>query len=60
FNFLKENRGQLKLSVYDLLNQNNSISRVVTDAYVEDTQTNILQRYYLLSFTYNLRRFGTS
>ncbi len=57
-NFLKEDRGQLKLSVFDLMNQNTSISRNITDAYVEDTQTNILQQYYMLTFTYNLRKFG--
>lgn len=57
-NLLKENRGQLKLSVFDLLNQNTSISRTITDAYVQDTETNILQQYFMLTFTYNLRKFG--
>lgn len=57
-NFLKESRGQLKLSVFDLLNQNTNISRTITDAYVEDAQTNILQQYFMLTFTYNLRKFG--
>ncbi len=52
-----DGRGELKLSVFDLLNQNNSIARTVGSGYVEDTQTNVLQRYLMLSFTYNLRAF---
>ncbi|AFM05163.1 hypothetical protein Fleli_2810 [Bernardetia litoralis DSM 6794] len=55
--FLKDERGELKLTVFDLLNQNNSISRSVTETYVEDTQTQVLQRYFMLSFTYMIRNF---
>ncbi|WMJ72630.1 outer membrane beta-barrel protein [Cytophagaceae bacterium ABcell3] len=50
-------RGEVTLSVYDLLGQNNNIQRVVTEAYVEDVMTNVLQRYIMLNFTYNLRSF---
>lgn len=57
--FLKNNRGELKLSVFDLLGQNNSISRTITETYIQDLQTNVLQRYFLLSFVYTLRSFGT-
>lgn len=56
--FFKNKQGELKLQVYDLLNQNKSIIRNVTDTYVEDVQNRILRRYFLLSFTYNLRKFG--
>ena len=60
--FLKNKRGELSLSVYDLFKQNNSINRNVTELYVEDVQSNVLQRYFMLTFTYNLRQFnaGTS
>ncbi|QMU30883.1 outer membrane beta-barrel protein [Adhaeribacter radiodurans] len=51
-------RGEINLSVYDLLKQNNSIWRNISDAYVEDVQTNVLQRYFMLTFTYNIRYFG--
>ncbi len=54
---LFDGRGELKLSVFDLLNQNNSINRNVGSGYIEDVQTNVLQRYVMLSFTYNLRAF---
>jgi len=53
-------QAEIKLSVYDVLNQNKSVSRDVTDAYIEDTRTNVLQRYFMLSFRYNLRNFGSS
>jgi hypothetical protein len=48
-------RGEIKVYAFDLLGQNRSISRNVTDAYYEDVQTNILQRYFMLMFTYNIR-----
>lgn len=48
---------ELKLSVFDLLNQNNSINRSITETYIEDTRSNVLQRYFMLTFTYNIRKF---
>lgn len=54
----KNQRGELKVSVFDLLNQNNSISRNVTDLYVEDVRTNALQRFFMLTFNYQIRNFG--
>jgi hypothetical protein len=54
------NDAELRLSVFDALNLNNSINRNVTAAFIEDTQTNVLQRYLLLTFTYNLRAFASS
>jgi hypothetical protein len=56
--FLKNNRGELKLSVFDLLKQNQSISRNVQETYIEDVQTQVLRQYFMLTFTYNLRNFG--
>jgi hypothetical protein len=56
--FLKDNRGDLRFKVYDLLNQNMSISRNITPAYIEDVQTVVLQRYIMAIFTYDIRNFG--
>lgn len=57
YKFLKNQAGELKLSTFDVLGQNNSISRTVTETYIEDLQTQVLQRYYMLTFTYTLRNF---
>ncbi|HET7898586.1 MAG TPA: hypothetical protein VFL47_12960, partial [Flavisolibacter sp.] len=56
---LKSRKGEIKFTVFDLLRQNQSISRNVTETYVEDTQNQVLRQYFLLQFTYNLRNFGT-
>ncbi len=59
YKFLKGNAGELRLNAFDLLGQNNSIARVVTETYVEDNITQVLTRYFMLSFVYNLRNFST-
>jgi hypothetical protein len=56
--FLKQEKGELKLTVFDLLKQNRAISRTVTEAYVEDTQSRVLQQYFMMTFTYKLKNFG--
>lgn len=55
-------RGEISLNVHDLLGQNRSVYRNVTDSYVEDGQNNVMQRYFMLTFSYDLRHFskGTS
>lgn len=54
----KKEEAEITLTAFDLLNNNTQITRNITERYIEDSQTNILQRYFLLSFTYNLRQFG--
>ena len=48
-------RGEIKIYAFDLLGQNRSVQRNVTEAYYEDVRTTILQRYFMLMFTYNIR-----
>ncbi|OGX86326.1 hypothetical protein BEN47_01905 [Hymenobacter lapidarius] len=48
-------RGEIRVYAFDLLSQNRAIQRNVTEAYYEDVQTNILQHYFMLMFTYNIR-----
>ncbi|HEU4471262.1 MAG TPA: outer membrane beta-barrel protein [Flavisolibacter sp.] len=57
---LKDQKGELRLSVFDLLKQNRSITRNITETYIEDVQNQVLQQYFMLTFTYNLRNFGTA
>lgn len=54
----KDKSGEIKLSVFDLLNQNKSITRTVQQNYIQDTRTQVLTRYVMLTFTYNLRKFA--
>lgn len=58
--FLRFNRGELKLSVYDLLDRNVGISRSTNQNYVEDSRITNLQRFFMLSFTYSLSKSGLS
>ncbi len=55
----KKQNGEIKFAIYDLLNQNISITRTVTNNTIQDVQTNVLQRYFSLTFTYNLRKFAS-
>lgn len=51
-------RGEISVMVYDLLGQNANVRRNITESFIEDIQTNVLQQYVMVSFTYNLRRFS--
>jgi hypothetical protein len=53
----KNRQGEIKITVYDLLKQNTSIVPTITETYTQNTQTNVLQQYFMLTFTYNLRFF---
>ena len=55
--FLKGNKGQLKFGVYDLLNQNQGISRTVQLNYFQDQDVNSLARYFMFSFIYSMKGF---
>jgi len=57
YKFLKNNLGELRLTVFDILKQNNSISRNTADTYYEDVKSNVLQQYYMLTFTYTIKKF---
>lgn len=52
----KEKQGLFKIQGFDLLNRNVSISRNVGDTYIEDVQNKVLQRFFMASFTYFLKK----
>jgi hypothetical protein len=56
--FLKNKQGELKLTAFDLLKQNQSLVRTVSENYIQDTRTQVLQQYFMLTFTYSLKNFG--
>ena len=55
---LKDQRGELKLSVFDLMNQNLGISRTENQNYIENSEIVSLARYFMLSFTYSFKPGG--
>jgi hypothetical protein len=57
---LHYNRGELKLSVNDILNKNTGVNRSTSYNYIEDSRVNTLKRFFLLSFTYSLSKTGLS
>jgi len=57
YKFLKDRSLEAKVSVYDILNQNKSVSRTVSETYTQDTRTQVLQRYGMVTLTYTLRNF---
>lgn len=46
---------KLALSVKDLLNQSQGLSFTRTDNYIQQSHTDVFRRYFLLTFTYNLK-----
>lgn len=57
YKFMKNDQAELSLSAFDVLGQNNSISREITAAYVADNKSLVLSRFYMLNFTYTIRNF---
>jgi hypothetical protein len=60
YKFLKNNAAEFRLTAYDLLNDNKSISRTVNSSYIETTENEVLKRYILISFCYNIHNFSNS
>lgn len=58
YKFLKNDAADLRLSVFDILGQNNTLTRNVNEMYVEDIQNKVLKRYFMLTFTYTFRNFN--
>lgn len=56
--FLKNKAGEIRLSCFDVLKQNTAISSQATANQIVTTRTNNLIRYFMLTFTYNLRNLS--
>ncbi|MGV3503810.1 MAG: outer membrane beta-barrel protein [Adhaeribacter sp.] len=54
----KKQNGDIRLSVFDALGQNKGFRQNVGVESIEEVQSMVLQRYYMLTFTYNIRKFG--
>ncbi|MEO0008698.1 MAG: hypothetical protein RJA20_2894 [Bacteroidota bacterium] len=54
---LKNNRGRIRVSAFDLLDKNISVVRSSSLNYLEEQRSNTLNRYFLLTFGYSLSGF---
>ncbi|MDP3830508.1 MAG: TonB-dependent receptor [Ignavibacteriaceae bacterium] len=50
--------GVLKFEINDVLNQNESLNKTISETYIEEKSNRVLRQYFLLTFTYNLKIFG--
>ncbi len=53
----KKKNGIIRLSAYDLFNQNTNVNRSVNANAITDTRSNRLTRYFMLTLTYRLQKF---
>ncbi|MBX2901436.1 MAG: TonB-dependent receptor [Cyclobacteriaceae bacterium] len=53
---LKNNAGEIKVGVNNLLDQSNSVTQSTGENYVQQQVANNLGRYYMVSFTYALNK----
>jgi uncharacterized membrane protein YgcG len=57
YKFFKAQSLEIAASANDILNQNKSISQNITDTYIENSTTQVLQRYFMLNITYTIRDY---
>ncbi|WP_083643623.1 TonB-dependent receptor [Christiangramia flava] len=50
--------GILKLKVFDILNENTSTRRMAGEDFIQNTEELVLKQYFMLSFTWKLKKFG--
>ncbi len=55
---LPGDKGQLKFSIFDVLDENRGISQTATPNYLEEIRSNSIGRYAMLSFIYSIRGAG--
>ena len=56
--FMKDHRGTIRLSAFDLFNENTGFSSTQTASSITETHVNRLARYYLATFTLRLEKFA--
>jgi uncharacterized membrane protein YgcG len=57
YKLLKNNALEARITAFDILNQNKSISRTVTETYIENSVTQVLRQYFMFQLTYTIRNF---
>jgi len=56
--FMKDHRGTIRLSAFDLFNQNTGFSSTTNASSITESHVNRLSRYYLATFTLRLQKFA--
>lgn len=54
----RNQRGEISLGVNDIFNQNTAFVRTTGSGWTQNATNSVIGRYYMVNFTYNLRRFG--
>ncbi|WP_299680692.1 outer membrane beta-barrel protein [uncultured Tenacibaculum sp.] len=57
YSILKD-KGTITLKAYDVLNQNTNARRTVVGNYVEDSESTVLQQYFMLGFSWKFNSLG--
>lgn len=58
--FGEKKRAEIRLSAYDLLKRNLGISQYASQNFVSTREVQTLSRYFMLTFTYNMRGVSTN
>lgn len=58
YSFIND-KATLTLKAYDILNQNTNARRVATADYIQDSQSTVLQQYFMLSFSWKFNTLGS-
>jgi hypothetical protein len=57
YKFAKNRQCELRITAFDILKQNQSLSRTIGETYIEDQRTQVLQQYLMFTFTWNFKKF---
>lgn len=57
YKFAKKQQCEVRISAFDILKQNNSLARNITETYYEDVRTQVLSQYFMITFTWNIKKF---
>ena len=55
---LWDSKGTVTLVGYDILGKNNGYRRTVSESYIEDVESKILEQYFMVTFIYKFGRFA--
>jgi hypothetical protein len=60
YKFLEKDAAEISLYVFDILGQNQSINRNITETLISDESNNTLSQYVMLNFNYRIRNTASS